>query len=272
MDNKSIKKDYLEIVTDYKSLINVNKHKIPKYFENLDHDIDDINNTLNDYEKSGLLYIKYYDLLNSIGKFINKYEIDISTIKKSTINKINHYHRLHALNKACFSEPEDEINSDYDKDDEINSDYDEDNISKDDQAINKSNKDNREKIIIEDEDHINDLRIILREAMKNNDRDLMICTINLLRELESNKKNKINTANNQENNTNTINNQENKINTINNQENKINTINNQENITNLVTTYFKTPNWIEPLKCTISPENNTITSFYLPLVIISTST
>ena len=66
--------------------------------------------------------------------------------------------------------------------------------------------------------------------MKNNDRDLMICKINLLRELESNK-NKLNIINNQENNTKTINNQENNV-------------NNQ-----------RTPDWITVKSCTINPEN-----------------
>ena len=126
---------------------------------------------LNDYEKSGLLEIKYYDLLEEIGTFINKYEIDTRTIKKSTINKINYHHRLHALNKPCFREPEDEINIDYDEDDEI-----------------ASNHDKNDKIIIDDKDHINDLRIILKEAIKNNDRDLIMCTMNYLNILEYNKK------------------------------------------------------------------------------------
>ena len=113
----------------------------------------------------------------NIGKFINEYEIDISTIKKLTINKINDHHRLHALNKPCFSEPEDEVNSDYDEDDEI------DNI-----VNNEDNKINKEKVIVDDNDQINDLRIILKEAIKNNDRDLMMCTMNYLNILESNKK------------------------------------------------------------------------------------
>ena len=92
-------------------------------------------------------------------------------IKKSTINKINEHHRLHALNKPYFREPEDEINSDYDEDDEIASDH-----------------DKNDKIIIDDKDHINDLRIILKEAIKNNDRDLIMCTMNYMNILEYNKK------------------------------------------------------------------------------------
>ena len=206
---------------------------------------DNTENNIKEYKKSNLLGTKYYFLLNDIGKIINNFEIDISSINKSIINKINAYHRLRTLNKPCFTEPEDdisedEINSDYNEDDELNSDYGEDDeINSDydeyDQIINKSNE---EKTIIKDEDHINDLHIILREAMKSNDRDLMTCTINLLRELESNK-NKINI-----------------IYTVNNQENEKNTIDSQENNINTASTYFKTPEWIVPFKCTINHENN----------------
>ena len=42
MDNKTIEKDYREIVKTYQSLIKVNKDKLPKYFENMfDDDIED---------------------------------------------------------------------------------------------------------------------------------------------------------------------------------------------------------------------------------------
>ena len=58
MDIESIKKDYLEIVACHKSLIKINKDKIPKYYGNLYDDIDD--DVLNGYEKGGLLYIKYW--------------------------------------------------------------------------------------------------------------------------------------------------------------------------------------------------------------------
>ena len=51
MGTKQIKEDYLEIVTCYRSLININKNKLPKYCEYLYDNIDD--NVLNGHEKSG---------------------------------------------------------------------------------------------------------------------------------------------------------------------------------------------------------------------------
>ena len=87
---------------------------------------DNTENNIKEYKKSNLLGTKYYFLLNDIGKIINNFEIDISSINKSIINKINAYHRLRTFNKPCFTEPEDdisedEINSDYNEDDELNS-------------------------------------------------------------------------------------------------------------------------------------------------------
>ena len=113
MDKKIIRSNYLEIIEAHKLLIKANKHKIPKYFEDLyDDTTDELNRKLNEYKKSGLVGIKYYNLLDSVGKFINKHDIDISAIKKSTIDKINNHCRLNVLNKARFSELEDEISDD----------------------------------------------------------------------------------------------------------------------------------------------------------------
>ena len=102
-----------------------------------DDTTDELNRKLNEYEKSGLLGIKYYNLLGSVGKFINKHGIDISTIKESIIDKINNHCRL---NKACFSEPEDEISDD--NEDKINDD------NKDEISDNDNNNNNEENIIM----------------------------------------------------------------------------------------------------------------------------
>ena len=198
--------NYLHVIKAHKLLIKVNKLKLPKYFENFHDDTDDeLNDKLNTYKKDGLLGVKYYDLLNSVGKFINKYDIDVSTVKKSTLDLINSYCRIKVLNKPCFSERDDETDEINDKTDEIN--------NKTDEINNKP--------VITDIEHANDLRIILRGAIKNNDRDLMICTMNVLRKFD---------------------------------EDKINT---PAALTTAHTiSYSKTPKWLIPLKCTINPENN----------------
>ena len=87
--DKKIRSNYLEIIEAHKLLIKVNKHKIPKYFEDLyDDTTDKLNRKLNEYEKSGLLGIKYYNLLDSVGKFINKHDIDIAALKNQQLIKL----------------------------------------------------------------------------------------------------------------------------------------------------------------------------------------
>ena len=88
MNNKTMEKDYREIAKTYKFLIELNKNKLDKYFEDM---FDNIEDNIKEYKKSNLLGAKYYSLLDSIGKSINEHEIDISSVKKSTINKINKY-------------------------------------------------------------------------------------------------------------------------------------------------------------------------------------
>ena len=144
MDKETIKSNYLKVVKAHKLLIKANKDQTPTYFEDF---YDDIDNKLNYYKKNGLLYVKYYDLLDSVGKFINKYEIDISIIKTSTIIIINDHCRLRALHKISFSEPEDEMDEIDDEmdeiEDEINDDKDE--INDDNDEINDDNDEKNKK-------------------------------------------------------------------------------------------------------------------------------
>ena len=205
-----------------------------------DDTADKLNRKVNEYQKSGLLGIKYYNLLGIVGKFINKHDIDISAIKKSTIDKINNHCRLNLLNKACFSEPEDEISDD--NEDEISADN-EDKISDDDNNNNNNEKniENNEEnhktkeITIDnkniDSNIMDDVHIVLKKAIISNNEELMNNTIKLMNTiLTTNQKNNVNTATNKEN--------------------SINTVSNQENNINKVTTYFKVNT------CTINPENN----------------
>ena len=147
--------NYLRVIQGHKLLIRANIHKLPKYFEYMYDDTDnELNDELNTYKKDGIINEKYYSLLESVGKFINKYDIDVSVVKKSTLDLINSYCRIKNLNKACFSEPE-EIN------DEINETDDE---TDDESEINDNNT--NEKRFISDEEHETDLRIILKDAIK----------------------------------------------------------------------------------------------------------
>ena len=235
MDKKIIS-DFSKIIEAHKLLNNTNKHKIPKYFQDFYDDTnDELNDKLNDYEANNLLHIKYYNLLDSVGKFINKYDIDISIIKKSKIDKINDHCRLDALKKVCLSEPEDEINDE--NEDEID---DTDNNNNNEKNIKNNEEDHKTKEIIIDNKNIvsdimDDLRIVLKKAIISNNEEIM-STIKLMNTLLTT-------------------NQENNINTVTNQENNINTVTNQENNINTVITYFKTPEWIKVNRCTINPEN-----------------
>ena len=198
--------NYLRVIQAHKLLIKANMHKLPKYFEHMyDNTDDELNDIINKYKKEGIINGKYYSLLESVGKFINKYGIDVSIVKKSTLSLINRYYRIKSLNKTCFSEPEEisdetgyesEINEEISDDEsEINDESelnDESEISDDKYEINDINT--TKKPIITDEEHENDLRIILKQARKNHDRELMICTMNLLKKIDESKSNTVTTA------------------------------------------------------------------------------
>ena len=89
MDEKIIRSNYLETIEAHKLLIKANKQKIPKYFENLyDDTTDELNRKLNKYEKSGLLVTKYYNLIDSTGKFIKKMILILAPLKNQQLIKL----------------------------------------------------------------------------------------------------------------------------------------------------------------------------------------
>ena len=158
--------NYLDVVAAHKLLIKVNMNKLPNYYGHMyDSTNDELTDELKEYQKEGMVNAKYYGLLESVARLINKFDLDVSIIKKSVLKLINNYHRIRSLNKICYSEPE-----------EI---YHDDEIS--DEIDDETNK----KPIITDKEYENDLRIILKQAMKNNDRELMITTIELLKKFDN---------------------------------------------------------------------------------------
>ena len=166
------------------------------------------------YKKEGIINGKYYGLLESVAKFINKYDLDVSIVKKSTLSLINNYHRIKSLKKACFSEPE-EV-SECSEQSEWNEQWDDEAGYESEQS--EINTSTYKKPIITDKEHENDLRIILKQAIKNSNRELMITTMELLKKFDKNKSN--------------------------------------TNTTAAPITNTKTPSWLIPLKCTVNPENN----------------
>ena len=213
---------------------------------------DDIEKNIKEYKKSKLLGNKYYFLLDDIRTFINVHEIDISSVNKLTINKINKHCRIRSLTKTYFSKPEDEENNETNDEYEENSNHEENNETNDEYEENSEKNSNYEEYnetndlqsttICHDnyeDDYINELRNVLLKAMEDNDRELMICTMNYLNTLESNKKNMVT-----------------------NKKSNVNIITNEckaeptAGASPSGGTYFKAPKWIEPLKCTINPENN----------------
>ena len=90
-------------------------------------------------------------------------------------------------------------------------------MSDDDDNEYEINTSTNKKPIITDTEHENDLRIILKQAIKNKDRQLMITTMELPKKFDENKPNKSTTA---------------------------------APITNT-----RTPNWLIPLKCAVNLEN-----------------
>ena len=192
--------NYLSVIRAHKLLIKANMNKLPKYFEHMyDSTDDELKDELTTYKKDGIINGKYYGLLESAARFINKYDLDTSIVKNSTLSLINKYHRIKSLNKACFNEPEEmnavnranemsEINyseqNEWSDQSEDEKDYESEHS--DEHEINTSTS---KKPIITDKEHENDLRIILKQAIKNKDRELIITTMELLKQFEENKSN-----------------------------------------------------------------------------------
>ena len=159
--DKEIKSNFVEVIDAHKQLIKFNQDKIPKHFLSDDFNYEDTIENLNkDVYKGDFLKLKYYDLLNIVGKFISRFDIDISCIKKSTVNKINKECRLDALKKVVFSEPEDET-------DETDDNYDnDDDETDDDDKTNNSN--NGKNIKINEKDHKSEGIIIKNKNISSN--------------------------------------------------------------------------------------------------------
>ena len=177
--------NYLSVIRAHKLLIKANINKLPEYFKHMyDSANDEIKDELITYKKEGIINGKYYGLLESVARFINKYDLDVSIVKKSTLSLINNYHRIKSLNKACFSEPEEvsvvnrangmsevecidqsEWNEQTQvRDDETGYESERSDVSDDDE--HKINTSTNKKPIITDKEHENDLRIILKQAIK----------------------------------------------------------------------------------------------------------
>ena len=202
--------NYLSVIRAHKRLIRANINKLPEYFEHMyDSTDDELKDEIITYKKEGIINAKYYGLLESVAKFINKHDLDTSIVKNSTLSLINKYHSIKNLNKACFSEPEEISECESDNETGYESER-----SNEHEISTNTNK----KPIITDKEHENDLRIILKQAIKNNDRELMITTMELLKKFDKNETSTSTTA--------------------------------------LPITNTKTPNWLVPLKCTVNPENN----------------
>ena len=103
--------NYLSVIRAHKLLIRANMNKLPEYYEHMydSNDENELKDELTMYKKEGIINGKYYGLLESVAKFINKYDLDTSIVKKTTLSLINKYRRIKSLNKACLSDVE-EVN------------------------------------------------------------------------------------------------------------------------------------------------------------------
>ena len=177
--------NYLSVIRAHKLLIKANMNKLPDYFEHMyDSTDDELKDELTTYKKESIINGKYYGLLENVAKFINKYDLDVSIVKKSMLSLINNYYRIKSLNKACFSEPKevkcreqskwnertrasnDETGYESERSEESEWDeqgetHDESEVSDDDE--HEINTSTNKKPIITDKEHENDLRIILNK-------------------------------------------------------------------------------------------------------------
>ena len=161
-------KRYLKVYKVYTTLIEENVNKIPKYYENTT-DIMEKELEVKDYKS--LIFEKYYNLLDEVGKYINKYEINIANVKNSIIDNIDKYHRLHSLHKPCFSKPEDELIENNDNSNENNDNSDKKNVKMSQTNFDESmkNLNNALKHATETKDNklINNLTKTISDLSKN---------------------------------------------------------------------------------------------------------
>ena len=166
--------NYLSVIRAHKLLVKANMNKLPDYFKHMyDSTDDELKDELAMYKKEGIINGKYYGLLENVARFINKYDLNVSIVKNSTLSLINNYHRIKSLNKACFSEPEEvsecSEQSEWNEQSDDKTGYesersDNEELVSDEHKINTSTN---KKPIITDKEHENNLRIILKPAIKN---------------------------------------------------------------------------------------------------------
>ena len=102
MNIKTNENNYLEIIKVYKDLIDKNLDSLPNFYKDIYNDTEEIHDYLKEYKKCNLLGTKYYSLLENIAQFINNYEIDVSSINESIVNKINDHRKIYSLVKVAF--------------------------------------------------------------------------------------------------------------------------------------------------------------------------
>ena len=68
---KEIKSNFFEINDAHKQLIEFNQDKVPKHFLSDNFYEDTIKNLNKNVYKGDILKLKYYNLLNTVGKFIS---------------------------------------------------------------------------------------------------------------------------------------------------------------------------------------------------------
>ena len=111
-----------------------------------------------------LLQTKYLDFLQKFGKFINKYEINNSQIKKPMLNKIKEYSRLNGLQtEIVFSEDESDGNNSEDESDELFNNKSDNSENELDELVSKKSDEltNSEPIINNKSDELIDNELII---------------------------------------------------------------------------------------------------------------
>ena len=288
----NLKTEFYETINEFKRIILINKSRIPKYFLDGDYSSNSINNLDKDVYNDNLLCTKHINFLEKFGKFINKYEIDNTQIKKPILDKIKEYCRLkRSPKKIVFSEEEDNIYEDSEDEDseDDNSDNEESIINTE---LNEPNKSNESIINTEPNESIinnESNESIIYDLLKKVGNVLEKLTINNNVELIKNSLKTVNTLatiiflKKESNTDNTLLKQSNADNTLVKQSSIDNTeqssIDNTENSnihntekpnihnteqsnidnteqSNIDNTLATLPKWLKNLKCIINPLNN----------------
>ena len=73
--------NYLRVIQAHKLLIKANIHKLPKYFEHMYDNTDELNDTITTYKKEGIINGKYYSRYKALQNLLTSTTLTLALLK-----------------------------------------------------------------------------------------------------------------------------------------------------------------------------------------------